>query len=772
LLLAALATAFATAVPVGAAPTTPEIPTLPSGVPIATDKDNTPSPMAVRQSELRAIALEAQAHGKDDTNEEGVARAEKYRGRYQFVELEREDEDLIWTVLGEFGPLDSNVPVGPPFGDLTSGVPGPLHNEIPEPNRRLDNATIWRADFNQQSYEELLFSAESGANSMRNYYIEQSSGRYAVDGDVTDWGVVPFNAAHYGRDWCGDIVCATTWWFVEDSVNSWYEAQLAAGMTADEIDAYLSQFDVWDRYDHDGDGNFDEADGYIDHFQSVHAGEGQETGGGAQGDDAIWSHRWYVQLTPIGDGGPTLDDGTVVPFGGTQVGQSKYWIGDYTIEPENGGLGVFAHEFGHDLNLDDLYDTSGNTCGSTCENSTGFWTLMSSGSYLGNGRRDIGSAPGHMGAFEKFQLGWLDYEVTEPDAGTRHRLTPAEGTTTSGKQGLFVVLPDKEVTETIATPDAGANFYYSGAANNLDVIMHRPFTVAAGETLTARVNFDIETDWDYAYLVVSTDGGATWTEVQTNRSSTTDPNGQNFGFGITGASGGWVDLTAGSLPTGNVLIGFRYWTDGAVVNPGFMVDQITVGDEGPFGAEGDDGFTLDGFRVTTGTETNFYFNAYIAENRQYVGYDRGLRTGPYNFGFLDDPDRQNWVEHFPYQNGLLISYWDASQTDNSTSAHPGEGMILPIDSHPRAMLRADGEVWRSRIQSYDSTFSTDRTDRIRLHWESESSVHRSQRGVRTFDDSIQYWNPETPTAGVINPSTGTKITITRENRRYIDVKVD
>jgi immune inhibitor A len=176
--------------------------------------------------------------------------------------------------------------------------------------------------------------------------------------------------------------------------------------------------------------------------------------------------------------------------------------------------------------------------------------------------------------------------------------------------------------------------------------------------------------------------------------------------------------------------------------------------------------------VTTGTETNFYFNAYIAENRQYVGYDRGLRTGPYNFGFLDDPDRQNWVEHFPYQNGLLISYWDASQTDNSTSAHPGEGMILPIDSHPRAMLRADGEVWRSRIQSYDSTFSTDRTDRIRLHWESESSVHRSQRGVRTFDDSIQYWNPETPTAGVINPSTGTKITITRENRRYIDVKVD
>ena len=44
-------------------------------------------------------------------------------------------------------------------------------------------------------------------------------------------------------------------------------AQIAAGKTPAEIDAYLSQFDVWDRYDYDGDGNFNEPDGYIDHFQ-------------------------------------------------------------------------------------------------------------------------------------------------------------------------------------------------------------------------------------------------------------------------------------------------------------------------------------------------------------------------------------------------------------------------------------------------------------------------------------------------------------------------
>ncbi len=92
-------------------------------------------------------------------------------------------------------------------------------------------------------------------------------------------------------------------------------------------------------------------------------------------------------------------------LGGVQIGNSDYWVGKYTIQPENGGVGVFTHEFGHDLGLPDLYDTSGG------ENGTGFWTLMSSGSWMGDGTVDIGSKSSHMGAWEKFQLGWLNYEV-------------------------------------------------------------------------------------------------------------------------------------------------------------------------------------------------------------------------------------------------------------------------------------------------------------------------------------------------------------------------
>ena len=59
--------------------------------------------------------------------------------------------------------------------------------------------------------------------------------------------------------------------------------------------------------------------------------------------------------------------------------------------------------------------------------------------------------------------------------------------------------------------------------------MTRSVTLPAGTvTLNAQVNYEIETDWDYAYLTVND------VPVATNLSTNTNPNGQNFGEGITG----------------------------------------------------------------------------------------------------------------------------------------------------------------------------------------------------------------------------------------------
>jgi len=700
--------------------------------------DNLQHPLGKQQWGLRQIALQQRLQGTAAIN--GVMRV----GPDQFVELEREDEDSIWTVLGEFGNK-----VHSSYG----GDPGPRHNTIAEPDRSVDNTTIWEPDFSRDYFLNLLFNDAPGAITMRNWYIEQSSGRYAVNGDVTDWVRVPYNTARYGNDACGSNVCATVWYFVQDSVNAWYDEMRDDGMSKADINAYLAQFDVWDRYDFNGNGNFDEPDGYIDHFQSVHAGEGNEAGGGAFGDDAIWSHRWYAFYNLIGSAGPTFN-----MAGGIQVGNSDYWIGDYTIEPENGGVGVFAHEFAHDLGIPDLYDTAGG------ENSTGFWTVMSQGSWGSGNTTDIGSKPNHFGAWEKFQLGWLDYDVAYAGERSRHILGPA-ATTTHRAQGLFILLPDKEVTLDLGAPYAGDYFYYSGSGNDLDNFMVREFDLPAGASLSAMARFQIELDWDYAYVVASGDGGATWDMVETNLSTDDDPNSQNQGNGITGSTGGdWVELTADlSAYTGPTLLGFRYWTDVAAVEPGFMVDEIAVSGSPVDGAESDAGWTFspeDGFRVTTGLETSYSFNAYVLEYRRYWGFDDVLRTGPYNFGFLDNPDLQNWVERFPYQDGLLISYWDGSYSDNNTSTHPGGGLILPIDAHPGTMYRADGVPWRPRVQAYDSTFGVWRTDPITLHRNSMPSFHPGQPAVRIFNDNLQYWNPETPLAGVMNPHTGTRVRIT------------
>lgn len=726
--------------------------------------DNLKHPLGSKQQALKQKAMHAKMLG-----EPVGAVYEAESGKY--VETARLTQDRIWTVLGQFG-----TQVNPTYG----GTVGPLRNEIPQPDRSIDNTTIWVPDFNQSHYTKLLFDDSPGANSMRNYYLEQSGGQYTVTGDVTAWVDVPYNSANYGSNYCGSIVCARTWLFVRDSVKRWYDKQVWAGKTDDQINAELAQYDVWDRYDFDGDGNFNEPDGYIDHFQSVHAGQGEETGGGAQGTDAIWSHRWYAFYNNIGVTGPDVD-GTPNLFGGIRIGNSNKWIGDYTIEPENGGVGVFSHEFGHDLGLPDLYETSGNTGGA--ENSTGFWTLMSSGSYGSNGKpKDgIGNRPIHMSAYEKIYLGWTDLRVVNYGNNRTINLAPTEYP--SGQnQTLIVNLPDKQVATHVGDPYAGSYFYYSQSGNDLDNTMTRDVTLPAGApTLSAQVMYDIEADWDYLYLTINGD------PIETNLSTDDDPNGQNEGHGITGSSGGnYTELTAdlSAFAGQTVTVGFRYWTDVATVEAGALIDDIAITGQSTDGAETDPGWTYSGFLRTDGDIVNSYYNAYFGEFRTYWGNDRWLERGPYNFGFLNDPSLGDWVEHFPYQDGLLLWYYDESYPDNNVgdacAAGRCGGLYLPIDAHPQLLIRPDGKVWRPRVQAWDSTFGLEPTPKLCLHLNSTKGCFRAKKARPEFNDMKSYWVAPNPSinhygwAGVNVPHTGTSIKVlsVAEDKSNMSVRVE
>ncbi len=99
---------------------------------------------------------------------------------------------------------------------------------------------------------------------------------------------------------------------------------------------------------------------------------------------------------------------------------------------------------------------------------------------------------------------------------------------------------------------------------------------------TATLNFwtwySMETDWDYGYVAISSDGNI-WINLPGNNTTNTNPNGNNLGNGITGNSGGiWVyetmDLT--SYVGKKMLIGFRFVSDAAVNEEGMYIDDITA----------------------------------------------------------------------------------------------------------------------------------------------------------------------------------------------------
>ena len=731
----------AQAAPAGGAPDSRD------GAAAAARPDNLPNPFAKKQAKERKRAIEAVLAGK--------AEPEPQPGGGSVVTLsdgtsaeffDNDKQARVWTVLSEFGEESS--------GRYGRGS-GPLHNQIAAPDRSQDNTTQWTDNFNVAHYDE-MFNGDGA--SFQNYYLDQSNGQYTAEVTTEDWVTVPKN----GR-WYGDNANETQgyWTYIADTVNAWDDAKIAAGWTQQQIDDHLAQFDMWDRYDHDGDDNYNEPDGYIDHFQAIHAGEGEEAGGGVLGDDAIWSHRWYADYTTQGSAGPA---GNLL--GGKQIGSSSFWVGDYTVEPENGGLGVFAHEYGHDLGLPDFYDTAGG------ENGSAFWTLMSSGSWLGLGEDaqgfevGIGGRPNDMGPEERLFLGWLNHDVAAAGTTGDYSIDPS-GQSGAENQAVVVPLPDASDTRTVTQPYAGTRSWYSGSESDLTSTLTRTVPAADAVTVDAQAWWNTEVGYDYWWAEWRPVGATAWTRL---------------GSPIDGASRDWTGKRFSYRPGGQETeFRFVYKSDGGVNEDGVLLDEITTKTGRQVldteGAETEQSAWTpgeDGFVKSDGTVTSTGARYYILENRQYVGYDATLEKGPYNFS--EAYTRPNWVEHFPYQDGMLVWMVDQSVADNNTSEHPGSAYALPIDANPEALKWSDGSVARGRIQVYDATFGLESRDPITLHRQVSADVSQTlettaKNGVAVFDDRTDYYDESIPGVSVKTAGHGVVATVTQDGDGAISVRV-
>jgi hypothetical protein len=138
---------------------------------------------------------------------------------------------------------------------------------------------------------------------------------------------------------------------------------------------------------------------------------------------------------------------------------------------------------------------------------------------------------------------------------------------------------------------SGDYLWWSNRGDDSDMRLTRSFDLSgvSEATLEFWTWYDIEADWDYAYVEVSTDGGKTWEILTTPSGTDTNPNGNSFGWAYTGQSGSgknpeWiqeqVDLSA--YAGQEVLVRFEYITDDAVNRPGFVLDDVAIPEIGYF----------------------------------------------------------------------------------------------------------------------------------------------------------------------------------------------
>ena len=173
---------------------------------------------------------------------------------------------------------------------------------------------------------------------------------------------------------------------------------------------------------------------------------------------------------------------------------------------------------------------------------------------------------------------------------------------------------------------------------------------------------------------------------------------------------------------------------------------------------------------SVGASTSQLFdNYYIAGHRSYVSYDKYLKTGPYYFGYANT--KPDWVDHYAYQQGLLISYWDTSYADNDTFAHPGSGRNMYVDAHPVPIYKLDGLPWRARVQVYDAPFGLKKADTFTCTTTAGWSTSVARPRQPLFDDTGTYWYAELPNHGVKLPAVGVKIRVLSVNGTTMRIRV-
>ncbi len=137
-------------------------------------------------------------------------------------------------------------------------------------------------------------------------------------------------------------------------------------------------------------------------------------------------------------------------------------------------------------------------------------------------------------------------------------------------------------------PHSGKRMWWSNRGDLSDMKLTRAFDLTGVQkaTLNFWTWYAIEKDWDYAYVMVSTDNGDTWKAVPTQATGPSGGHNNPYGPAFTGYSGGaddasgakWQQQTTdlSAYAGKKILVRFEYLTDDAVNEKGMLIDDISI----------------------------------------------------------------------------------------------------------------------------------------------------------------------------------------------------
>jgi immune inhibitor A len=665
-------------------------------------------------------------------------------------------QPITATVLAlavEFGATEAiTMPCLPAPVEIVGPMQGAMVHPLAQDNNTLWYSPTQTADV--RFYENLAFGYEGvgrvrmdltdpvdglpGINlagyTVQDYYdYVAGEGNVYITGTFQGWVEVPHSEGYYGAPRCdgsdsdGGVVpvgkVAVDAVTVFSNTNPSYYT-----------DTSPSAF--WKRYDANGDG-------YVDAFWVVHAGQGEEGGGGAEGEYAIWSHSWALSAQSS-----AWANGFKVYEGDPLTTTDDIYIDPYTVQPEALSLGVLVEEFGHNFfALPDLYTTD-------VQNSVGFWTEMSGGSW---GGPIGGSVPVGMPLWFRMiawcDVGWCNWQ--EPMVTRDYRDPEAEivigqleKTPAGVNKGVRVDLPS--IAEAISNRAGTGNAAWSGTGvDNASWTLDRQIVVGPSATgvLSFTSYWDLEQGYDYGYVMVN----------GTALSDTT-------GFVVSGIRGPGLnnksttartllfDLSAYQGLT--VTLRFLYETDSGVTWAGWWIDNLML-----------DGAVIDNFNGASAPATfpnwtnngflvvpvdKLYAQYYLVEWRADTKYDKMVRTAY----ITTDSGPDLWrVERVPYNIPAAVLYYRNEKYPRGYSqfgyytnppSYGPKNKLLIVDMNFKPMrLGATSRYLTGRSSSYDAGLTLQNTTPFTISkvlgvtggpW-----TFAAKPAVKSFNDVLGYY---------------------------------